>query len=70
LVALQLTELKECPNEDSALKQLPKLPKGLYETYDRILLKINNLGDCMTHTKTFLQWLAFSARPMSLEENF
>ena len=49
------------------MKQLEILPKGLYETYDQILLKINNLGDHMD-TKRFLQWLSFSARPMSLEE--
>ena len=49
------------------MKQLQNLPKGLYETYDRILLKINNLGDCMD-TKTILQWLSFSAHPLSLEE--
>ena len=49
------------------MKQLQTLPKGLYETYDQILLKIDNLGDRMD-TKTFLQWLSFSACPMSLEE--
>ena len=49
------------------MKQLQILPKGLYETYDQILLKINNLADHMD-TKRFLQWLSFSARPMTLEE--
>ena len=49
------------------MKQLQNLPKGLYETYDQILLKIDDLGDRMD-TKTFLQWLSFSARPMSLRE--
>ena len=49
------------------MKQLQTLPKGLYETYDQILLKINNESDRMD-TKTFLQWLSFSAYPMSLEE--
>src|ERR1700735_2149028 len=49
------------------MKQLQILPKGLYETYDQILLKINNLGDRID-TKTFLQWLSFSTCPMSLEE--
>ena len=49
------------------MKQLQTLPKGLYETYDQILLKINKLDDHMD-TKTILQWLSFSARPMSLEE--
>ena len=50
------------------MKQLENLPKGLYATYDQILLKINNLGDHRMNTKTFLQWLSFSACPMSLEE--
>ena len=47
-------------------KQLSQLPKGLYETYDRILEKIDeqDIGD----VKTFLQWCAFSARPMTLAE--
>ena len=49
------------------MEQLQNLPKGLYETYDQILLKIDNLGDCMD-TKMILQWLSFSAHPMSLEE--
>ena len=49
------------------MKQLQDLPKGLYETYDQILLKINNLGD-RKDTKRILQWLSFSAYPMSLEE--
>jgi len=66
-VALQLTELKECSNHHSVMEQLKILPKGLYETYDQILLKVNNLGNRMD-TKIFLQWLCFSARSMSLEE--
>lgn len=46
------------------MKQLDSLPEGLYETYDRILLKI----DDRTDTKIFLQWLSFSTRPMTLAE--
>ena len=60
--------MKECETKQLVIKQLEKLPKGLYETYDQILLKINNLGDRRTNTKTILQWLSFSAYPMSLEE--
>jgi hypothetical protein len=65
-VALQLTELKKCSNRDSVMKQLNSLPSGLYETYDRILSKVNEAdrGDI----KTFLQWLCFSARPMTLSQ--
>ena len=66
-VALQLAGLKKCRNQPSVMSQLQNLPKGLYETYDQILLKVDDLGDRMD-TKRFLQWLSFSARPMSLEE--
>ncbi|KAF8199449.1 ankyrin repeat-containing domain protein [Pholiota molesta] len=64
-VALQLMELKKCPNRRSVMSQLDSLPKGLYETYDRILSKIDEQPD---HTKTFLRWLCFSVRPMKLTE--
>ena len=66
-VALQLTQLKKCRNQHSVRKQLQNLPKGLYETYDHILLKINSSDDGMD-AKIFLRWLSFSARPMSLDE--
>jgi hypothetical protein len=64
-VALQLMELKKCPNRRSVMSQLDSLPKGLYETYDQILAKIDEQAD---HTKTFLRWLCFSIRPMTLAE--
>ena len=65
-VALQLNELKECHTKTDLKKQLADLPQGLDKTYDRILLGINekNLG-C---AKTFLQWLSFAVRPLTLEE--
>jgi hypothetical protein len=47
-------------------KQLASLPEGLGETYDRILLKINKHH--RADAKAFLQWLAYSLRPLSLEE--
>ncbi|KAF9479014.1 hypothetical protein BDN70DRAFT_807702 [Pholiota conissans] len=65
-VSLQLVGLKKCPNEQSVLKQLKSLPKGLDKTYDLILSKIDE--DYHLHTQTFLRWLCFSAHPMSLEE--
>jgi hypothetical protein len=48
------------------MKQLNSLPSGLYETYDRILSKVNKAdrGD----TKMFLRWLCFSTRPMTLSQ--
>jgi hypothetical protein len=47
-------------------KQLASLPKDLLETYDRIILCIDE--ECVDDAKRFLQWIAFSARPLSLEE--
>jgi hypothetical protein len=46
--------------------QLRNLPTGLYETYNQILLKVNKPG--RNDTKTFLRWLCFSVRPMTLAE--
>jgi hypothetical protein len=47
-------------------KQLKSLPKNLDETYDRILMNIKRIYH--KDTKTFLEWCAFSARPLTLEE--
>ena len=47
-------------------KQLAELPKGLDEIYSRIL---NNVDEKhRADTRTFLQWLAFCKRPMSIKE--
>jgi Ankyrin repeats (3 copies)/Ankyrin repeats (many copies) len=45
---------------------LKRLPKTLYETYDRILANIPR--EHYKEVYATLQWLAFSARPMSLQE--
>ncbi|KAF9479769.1 hypothetical protein BDN70DRAFT_833908, partial [Pholiota conissans] len=66
-VALQLTELRKCSNQSAVLKQLRNLPKGLFETYDQILSKIDKQTDS-TDTRTFLRFLSFSIRPLSLKE--
>ena len=47
-------------------RQLANLPQGLYKTYDRILLGINEKDH--GYAKTFLQWLSFAVRPLRLEE--
>ena len=47
-------------------KQLAALPRGLYETYDRILQRIDE--DYRSDVKIFLCWIAFSTRPMTLKE--
>ena len=65
-VALQLNELKKCRTKTDLKKQLADLPQGLDKTYDRILLGINEKDH--GYAKTFLQWLSFSVRPLTLEE--
>ena len=65
-VALQLMELKKCPTQKAIKEQLNNLPEGLDETYDRILLGTNK-KHC-GYTKTFLMWLCFAIRPMTLKE--
>ena len=65
-VVLQLAELEKCSSRYEIDKRLTKLPKGLDEIYNRILKNIdeNHRAD----TRTFLQWLAFCKRPMTIEE--
>lgn len=48
------------------MKQLNSLPSGLYETYDQILLKVDEKDH--TNIKTFLRWLYYAVRPMKLSE--
>lgn len=60
-------ELKKCSTRRSVMSQLDDLPKGLYDTYDRILSKIDNQAN-RTDAKTLLRWLCFSVRPMKLVE--
>ena len=65
-VALQLTGLKECWTISDLTKQLNDLPQGLDETYDRILLGINEKHH--GYVRLFLQWLSFTVHPLSLRE--
>ena len=65
-VALQLDELEGCSSEYHIMQQLENLPEGLDEIYNRILKKIDKKYHA--DTKTFLQWLAFSKRPMTIAE--
>lgn len=66
-MALQITELEQCPTEARLNNQIRNLPKGLTETYEQMLSKIDNKDD-RTDVKTFLRWLIFSIRPMTLAE--
>ena len=65
-VALQLNELKKCRTKTDLKKQLADLPQGLDQTYDRILLGINEKDH--GYAKTFLQWLSFAVHPLTLKE--
>ena len=65
-VVLQLAELEKCSSRYEIDKQLAKLPKGLDEIYNRILKNIDEIH--RADTRTFLQWLAFCKRPMTIEE--
>ena len=65
-VVLQLDELTNCRTKSDLKRQLANLPKGLDKTYDQILLGINERD--FGYAKTFLQWLSFAVRPLTLEE--
>ena len=63
---MQLNELKECRTKTDLKKELANLPQGLDKTYDRILLGIKDKDH--GYAKTFLQWLCFAVRPLTLKE--
>ena len=53
-------------SEDQIMQQLEDLPEGLDDIYKRILKAID--GKYRVDTMVFLQWLAFSRRPMKIAE--
>ncbi|KZP14980.1 hypothetical protein FIBSPDRAFT_750996, partial [Athelia psychrophila] len=63
-VALQLFELSRCPNVRTLKQKLRALPKDLEETYQQLLSSSSQADDL----RRFLNWVAFSARPITLEE--
>jgi hypothetical protein len=63
---LQLAELEKCASTYEITQQLAELPKDLDEVYRRILKKIDR--KYLADTRIFLQWLAFSKRPMAIAE--
>lgn len=56
-----------CKGPAALRKTLRTLPKTLDETYERILLRIYNSPD-RDYAKCILLWLAFSLRPLTVEE--
>jgi len=64
--ACQLDALGRCLNRSMLRKSLKELPRTLDETYERILCAIND--DYREYALRILQWLAFSARPLLVEQ--
>jgi hypothetical protein len=65
-VTLQLAELERCSSKYQIMQQLENLPEGLDDIYKRILKVVDR--KYRADTMTFLQWLAFSRRPMTIKE--
>jgi hypothetical protein len=65
-VVCQLDVLRKCVTVDMLRKTLRSLPQSLDETYERILSNIDEQHSDYVHK--VLQWLAFSARPVTLAE--
>jgi hypothetical protein len=62
----QLDTLGKCCNRAMLRKSLATLPRTLDQTYDRILTRIGE--EYSKYAMRILQWLTFSARPLSVEE--
>jgi Ankyrin repeats (3 copies) len=65
-VVCQLDTLRQCLRRSALLQALKDLPQSLDETYDRILLRIP--AEHREDVQTIFSLLAFSTRPISLEE--
>jgi hypothetical protein len=65
-VVCQLDTLEKCCNRAMLRKSLATLPRSLDQTYDRILSAISE--EYSEYAMRILQWLTFSARPLSVEE--
>ncbi|KAK6359991.1 hypothetical protein TWF696_001112 [Orbilia brochopaga] len=73
-VSLQLRDLCDCATDAEVEETLEELPIGLYETYERALLRI--LVDHGTNTrrrvwptsKKVYEWLYHAIRPLTLDE--
>ncbi|PVH91840.1 ankyrin [Periconia macrospinosa] len=62
----QLDALGKCVNRKMLQQALATLPPTLDQTYDRILASIDN--DYSQYALRILQWLTFSAKPLSVDE--
>jgi hypothetical protein len=64
----QLDELRTCLKPNDLREALKSLPETLDETYGRILDNINKNKRHSKDAFKILQWLAYSARPLRIEE--
>jgi Ankyrin repeats (3 copies)/NACHT domain len=64
--ACQLDTLGKCLNRSMLQKSLRNLPETLDETYERILRAVDE--EYHGYASCILQWLAFSTRPLRMEE--
>jgi hypothetical protein len=62
----QLDVLEKCLKPDALHRALKSLPKTLGNTYARILCDIDE--EYSQDAFKILQWLAYSARPLRIEE--
>jgi hypothetical protein len=62
----QLDSLRNCVSRGMLRRALKRLPQTLDETYERILCAIHE--DHSTQAIRILRWLAFSCRPLYLDE--
>ncbi|KAI9772207.1 MAG: hypothetical protein M1839_002525 [Geoglossum umbratile] len=64
----QLETLRSCRNRRAVQEALKALPRTLDETYERILMDIAKDDFDKEAAQLILQWLAFSERPLTLQE--
>ncbi|KAJ6041251.1 Pfs NACHT and Ankyrin domain protein, partial [Penicillium canescens] len=64
--ACQLDSLARCPSPKAIKTALEQLPRGLYETYDRMLENIPE--DLKSNAIRLLQFLVYTKRPLTLPE--
>ena len=68
-VRCQLDVISKCTTEKAIDLALTTLPKDIYETYERILLKIVGEGEEIASTaEKILTWLVGAMRPLELSE--
>ncbi|KAG1723030.1 ankyrin repeat-containing domain protein [Suillus paluster] len=68
-VQCQLDAISACRSVKGISDSLKRLPKGLYETYDRILLEIQEAGpDRSSIVERTLMWLVAALEPLHLSQ--